>query len=190
MQVRAGPRTPPIVILPGFGNRTEDYTCPFGDKDAALTTALDRRGFKAFVPPVRQPWRNIVWFNRRACTSLALGAHRLYHQLVYITSLSCCAWSACITETQALCMLHRADLLVWQCHRFAGVAQGLAQDCAGRLVSGVLARTAHHAPWLQLVRILDPALRHRQLDNKQHAMLMQFRVACKSMHQCSSLTGM
>ena len=76
MQVRAGPRTPPIVILPGFGNRTEDYTCPFGDKDAALTTALERRGFKAFVPPVRQPRRNIVWFqpaslhvSRPWCTS-------------------------------------------------------------------------------------------------------------------------
>jgi pimeloyl-ACP methyl ester carboxylesterase len=35
----------PIVILPGFGNASRDYTAPFGNEDASLAAALAGRGF-------------------------------------------------------------------------------------------------------------------------------------------------
>lgn len=53
MQVTAQADAHPIVILPGFGNKTEDYTEPFGSKEDALTFALERRGFQAYTVPVR-----------------------------------------------------------------------------------------------------------------------------------------
>ena len=31
----------PLVVLPGFGNNTTDYTAPFGDTSLALTTHLE-----------------------------------------------------------------------------------------------------------------------------------------------------
>lgn len=33
----------PLVVLPGFGNNTKDYTAPFGDTSLALTTHLEAR---------------------------------------------------------------------------------------------------------------------------------------------------
>lgn len=38
--VQAPPSAPPLIILPGFGNDTGDYECPFGDKASAIATAL------------------------------------------------------------------------------------------------------------------------------------------------------
>lgn len=48
---------PPIVLLPGFGNNTLDYTAPFGDEEAGIAAALQRRGFRVYVLPLtRQDW--------------------------------------------------------------------------------------------------------------------------------------
>lgn len=38
--VAAPQGAPPIVLLPGFGNCTEDYTAPFGDEEASIAAAL------------------------------------------------------------------------------------------------------------------------------------------------------
>lgn len=43
----------PVVILPGFGNKSEDYTAPFGNQEASLASALERRGFTTYTVPVR-----------------------------------------------------------------------------------------------------------------------------------------
>jgi hypothetical protein len=43
--VRAWPTAGPIVILPGFGNDTQDYESPFGDSRKGLAPRLRRRGF-------------------------------------------------------------------------------------------------------------------------------------------------
>lgn len=53
MQVQAPPGCPPVVVLPGFGNSSEDYTSPFGCTDAAIATQLSERGFQVHVVPVR-----------------------------------------------------------------------------------------------------------------------------------------
>ncbi|KAK9821764.1 hypothetical protein WJX81_006068 [Elliptochloris bilobata] len=59
-KVVAPPEAPPVVILPGFGNDTGDYECPFGDKDAAIATALRNRGWRVFVVPLeRRDWLNV-----------------------------------------------------------------------------------------------------------------------------------
>lgn len=39
-RVEAQPGQPPIVILPGFGNNTQDYVAPFGDQTSSVVTAL------------------------------------------------------------------------------------------------------------------------------------------------------
>ena len=39
-RVEAQPGSPPIVILPGFGNCSEDYTAPFGNEEAAIAAVL------------------------------------------------------------------------------------------------------------------------------------------------------
>jgi len=38
--VRAPPDAAPLVLLPGFGNNSDDYERPFGDSEAAIATAL------------------------------------------------------------------------------------------------------------------------------------------------------
>jgi hypothetical protein len=43
--VRAWPGAGPIVLLPGFGNDTEDYEAPFGQARRGLAPRLRRRGF-------------------------------------------------------------------------------------------------------------------------------------------------
>ena len=57
--VLAPPDAPPFIILPGFGNANRDYEAPFGNPDASLVTALQRRGFSSFVVPCRRK----DWFN-------------------------------------------------------------------------------------------------------------------------------
>jgi len=44
-RVRAWPGAGPIVILPGFGNDTQDYEAPFGQPRRGLAARLRRRGF-------------------------------------------------------------------------------------------------------------------------------------------------
>ena len=39
--VKAGSGARPIVILPGFGNNSADYTEPFGDKASSLSQHLE-----------------------------------------------------------------------------------------------------------------------------------------------------
>lgn len=39
-RVEAPPGAPPIVLLPGFGNQTEDYTAPFGDEETGIVATL------------------------------------------------------------------------------------------------------------------------------------------------------
>jgi hypothetical protein len=42
-EVKAPADARPLVVLPGFGNNTTDYTAPFGDTSLALTTHLEAR---------------------------------------------------------------------------------------------------------------------------------------------------
>lgn len=39
-RVEAPAAAPPIVLLPGFGNCTQDYVAPFGDEEAGVAAAL------------------------------------------------------------------------------------------------------------------------------------------------------
>ncbi|PRW60544.1 alpha beta-hydrolase isoform B [Chlorella sorokiniana] len=56
-RVEAPVAAPPIVLLPGFGNCTQDYVAPFGDEDAGVAAVLQRRGFKVYVLPLeRKDW--------------------------------------------------------------------------------------------------------------------------------------
>lgn len=51
----------PLVILPGFGNDSADYTAPFGEASASLVAALASRGFEAHVVPVvRKDWFSVA----------------------------------------------------------------------------------------------------------------------------------
>ncbi|KAG2449109.1 hypothetical protein HYH02_005857 [Chlamydomonas schloesseri] len=60
-RVDAPADAPPIVILPGFGNATTDYTAPFGNKEAAIATRLAVRGWQPFVVPVeRKDWFKVA----------------------------------------------------------------------------------------------------------------------------------
>ncbi|GLI70045.1 hypothetical protein VaNZ11_014812 [Volvox africanus] len=60
-QVAAPPGSPPIVILPGFGNASLDYTAPFGNQDASLVTRLQVRGWRSFVVPLeRKDWFRVA----------------------------------------------------------------------------------------------------------------------------------
>eukprot|EP00892_Ulva_mutabilis_P002429 jgi/Ulvmu1/12187/UM085_0051.1 len=62
-RVEAPPQTPPVVILPGFGNRSTDYTSPFGEEtaDESLASALESRGFQCNVVPVlRKDWLRVA----------------------------------------------------------------------------------------------------------------------------------
>ena len=52
--VRAPPGHGPLLVLPGFGNESNDYAAPFGMEDASLLAALRRRGFAAEVLAVEQ----------------------------------------------------------------------------------------------------------------------------------------
>ncbi len=74
--VEAPPNAPPLVILPGFGNNSGDYSAPFGVAEAGLVAALQRRGFKAYVLPVeRGDWFKVARmllsldFYRTRCTT-------------------------------------------------------------------------------------------------------------------------
>lgn len=80
-RVEASPDTPPIVILPGFGNASRDYLAPFGDEDASLVAALARRGFSSRVLQVRRKdWLRVGrmalsrnFWNRRCTTEEGYG---------------------------------------------------------------------------------------------------------------------
>jgi len=72
----AGKEQPPVVILPGFGNNTEDYTAPFGQSDSSLVAALQARGFRPFVVDLeRKSWIKVArsllsWrFYNKTCTT-------------------------------------------------------------------------------------------------------------------------
>jgi hypothetical protein len=53
MQVTPPESCPPLVILPGFGNKTEDYTEPFGEAEGSMVSNLECRGFTTYTVPVR-----------------------------------------------------------------------------------------------------------------------------------------
>eukprot|EP00241_Pyramimonas_parkeae_P004703 CAMPEP_0114225888 /NCGR_PEP_ID=MMETSP0058-20121206/929_1 /TAXON_ID=36894 /ORGANISM="Pyramimonas parkeae, CCMP726" /LENGTH=361 /DNA_ID=CAMNT_0001336557 /DNA_START=40 /DNA_END=1125 /DNA_ORIENTATION=+ len=60
-KVIAGTDAPPIVILPGFGNNTTDYTEPFGDKSRALASQLEERGWRVFTVDLeRKDWFKVA----------------------------------------------------------------------------------------------------------------------------------
>eukprot|EP00198_Chlamydomonas_reinhardtii_P000657 XP_001689992.1 predicted protein [Chlamydomonas reinhardtii] len=60
-RVDAPADAPPVVILPGFGNATTDYTAPFGNEEAAIATRLAVRGWRPFVVPVeRKDWFKVA----------------------------------------------------------------------------------------------------------------------------------
>ncbi|KAF8073250.1 METTL7A [Scenedesmus sp. PABB004] len=55
--VAAPADAPALVILPGFGNCTTDYTAPFGRPDASMAAALERRGWLVTAAEVeRKDW--------------------------------------------------------------------------------------------------------------------------------------
>ncbi|GFR39938.1 hypothetical protein Agub_g15 [Astrephomene gubernaculifera] len=59
--VKAPSGAPPIIILPGFGNASTDYTEPFGNQDAALVTRLQVRGWRPYVVPLqRRDWFQVA----------------------------------------------------------------------------------------------------------------------------------
>jgi len=59
--VLAPPGHGPLLVLPGFGNESNDYAAPFGMEDASLLAALRRRGFAAEVLAVeRKCWFNVA----------------------------------------------------------------------------------------------------------------------------------
>ncbi|EIE24439.1 hypothetical protein COCSUDRAFT_35925 [Coccomyxa subellipsoidea C-169] len=52
--------TPPLVVLPGFGNCSKDYECPNGNPDDSMVAVLRRRGFRVYVAQVeRRDWLNV-----------------------------------------------------------------------------------------------------------------------------------
>jgi len=60
-RVRAPRDAPPILVLPGFGNETADYTAPFGVEEASLAAALRSRGYAVHVLPlVRKDWLKVA----------------------------------------------------------------------------------------------------------------------------------
>jgi len=67
-EVTAPAGFPHIVILPGFGNDTSDYTAPFGAEGTGLAHELRRRGFRVSVVGLaRKDWFGVA----RAIFSLA-----------------------------------------------------------------------------------------------------------------------
>jgi hypothetical protein len=69
-RVQALPRSPPIIILPGFGNNSTDYTAPFGLEEEAMATHLK----------VRRAWKDAAALRQRrhpppvACAPLQHGS--------------------------------------------------------------------------------------------------------------------
>lgn len=60
-RVTAPPSAPPIILLPGFGNCSADYSAPFGNEEAGIAAALKRRGFKVYVLPLeRKDWFKVA----------------------------------------------------------------------------------------------------------------------------------
>lgn len=68
MQVTAPPLAPPLVILPGFGNRSSDYECPFGEDsaDKSMVSELESRGFQCHVVPVSSHHCTPCMVNRKS----------------------------------------------------------------------------------------------------------------------------
>lgn len=52
---------PPLVVLPGFGNQSSDYTEPLAPGGECLSASLRSRGFRPFVVGVsRKDWFRIA----------------------------------------------------------------------------------------------------------------------------------
>ncbi|BDA42929.1 hypothetical protein COCOBI_03-8220 [Coccomyxa sp. Obi] len=52
--------TPPVVLLPGFGNCSADYENPYGDPSDSMAAILRRRGFKVYVVQLeRKDWLKV-----------------------------------------------------------------------------------------------------------------------------------
>lgn len=60
-RVSAPQGAPPLVILPGFGNCSSDYTAPFGLQEEGLVHFLEQRGFRTYVVEVqRRDWIRVA----------------------------------------------------------------------------------------------------------------------------------
>lgn len=60
-RVQAPAACPPVVILPGFGNCSEDYSSPFGNSEASISAQLIERGFEVHIVPVeRKDWLKVA----------------------------------------------------------------------------------------------------------------------------------
>jgi pimeloyl-ACP methyl ester carboxylesterase len=60
-RVEAPAGAPPIVILGGFGNNSQDYSAPFGDPDVSLVSSLRNRGWDVEVVQLeRRDWAKIL----------------------------------------------------------------------------------------------------------------------------------
>jgi hypothetical protein len=60
-RVTAPPGASSLLLLPGFGNESSDYTAPFGNESASVASALRSRGFDVHVlPVVRKDWFNVA----------------------------------------------------------------------------------------------------------------------------------
>ena len=60
-RVSAPKNAPPVVILGGFGNNSQDYVAPFGNADVSLAASLEARGFDVEVVALeRKEWAKIL----------------------------------------------------------------------------------------------------------------------------------
>lgn len=131
-RVEAPPGAPPIVLLPGFGNCSLDYTAPFGDEEAGIVAALQvgGKGGIRLAP----------------CRDLP----------------SCCLAGGCLRQARAalpvlnppslLAILAPAAPRLQGVHPAAG-AQGLVQGGARAAHARLLDQLLHHPSRLLLVRL-------------------------------------
>ncbi|KAL3163092.1 hypothetical protein ABBQ32_009509 [Trebouxia sp. C0010 RCD-2024] len=60
-RISAPEGAPPLVILPGFGNCSADYTAPFGSQQDSIAHFLKERGFNVYVVQIeRRDWIRVA----------------------------------------------------------------------------------------------------------------------------------
>ncbi|KAK9788304.1 hypothetical protein WJX73_009128 [Symbiochloris irregularis] len=112
-RVEAAPSTPPIVILPGFGNCTEDYVLGLGEPANSLVNCLQERGFHSQVVQVKrsdwlqalrglltrqywqqkcQPAASYGWYLARVQQAVNLAREQTGHSQVILVGHSAGGW--------------------------------------------------------------------------------------------------
>ena len=156
---------PPIVLLPGFGNNTLDYTAPFGDEEAGIAAALQVRALAAStkrlapsilpkppppdMPPSACPYRTL------SCRQHALLAAPLRPPTPTHAHTPPPPASRPHTHTPYPCSCH-GPVAAAGVPRLCAAAHspGLVQGGALHLHPRLLGQPAHphNTPWLHVVR--------------------------------------